>query len=165
MRADEQRDKRAGIGHEFLRLAAQCADDAVDQAVAGEEGEHDAVDDDPGEEVGHVDQRLRELLELLAVQVEDGDRQQNRRNKRAEQAPDADGQRVADQLEHFRVGQNVFVIVPADPLGIGDRAADLHVLKGNLEAPDDRDVKEHEIIRNRDEQNKVKSAITPQKSF
>lgn len=52
LRADEQRDKRAGIGHEFLRLAAQCADDAVDQAVAGEEGEHDAVDDDPGEEVG-----------------------------------------------------------------------------------------------------------------
>jgi len=79
---------------------AQSLDHVVDDAVAGgQEGQQDAVHDDPGEEVRQVGQRLHHPAQVPPAALIDGDGQQNGEREAEDQLAEAVHQRVAQEFD------------------------------------------------------------------
>ena len=94
----------------------------------------------------HIDDGLTDFFEYHALDVEDYKSKENRGKESENQPRHANTQGVNQQLFHFWVLENLDIVLQSHPRCARDGTANLEVLQGNDEAPDDRNVVENEII-------------------
>ena len=99
IRPDDDAAEDMCIREEWHGVPGQIADEDIHQAVGfGQKGETHAINDNPGEKVRHIGQRLHAAAQLDAVTFIEQNRQQQRNGDRQQDFAQADDERVGQQL-------------------------------------------------------------------
>lgn len=113
-------------------IAEQLTDEAVIRIQ--EDVEH-RDDDHRGDEVGHVGDGLHEALDLGRTDLVDQQRQDDREDEAGHQRPQADAERVPQDLAEERRGEGLFEVVQTDPFAAGQALGRVELAERQLDAP------------------------------
>ena len=99
IRPDDDAAEDMCIREERHGVPGQIADEDIHQTIGfGQKGETHAINDNPGEKVRHIGQRLHAAAQLDAVTFIEQNRQQQRNGDRQQDFAQADDERVGQQL-------------------------------------------------------------------
>ena len=121
------------VAEKIHRGQPQRVEDQVDGAAAGQDVHQNTGHDDPGQEVGDIDQRLIEALELVRTQLIEQDRNSHRHNDPQRQLPDGHIQGIPDGAGKGGLVEDIAEVLQPDP-GRAEAHADVVVLKGDDDA-------------------------------
>ena len=132
---DDQREERGLQSHDEDGIVAERLADVVHHAAVGrEERAHQGDNDDPGDEVRQVADRLDHALVLRQVQLVEQQGQNNRRREAERQLQKADTQRVLDRDPELRRIDELVEVLHAGPRASEDAQIELIVLEGQHNA-------------------------------
>ena len=132
--SDENGSEPLGIAEEIDFHPENLVKDTVDRTIRRYQIENHAADNDRGNEMRKIGNRLHHALESLVLDLIQHQREQNRHREAPYYVVNTDQQRIAQQSEHIRAFKEANEVIHANPRAAQNTSYKRKFLEGDHDA-------------------------------